>query len=372
MHVNGIEIRFDNAPPDPSTHPEETTLYLDTGGQNEGVVFDHHFSDTDAQSTVQILNSPKGLARIQHYLNTSKGKNLILVTHPYPDLDAITACVIVLRLQEGKGLLAPGLIEIISRHDQGYATSNETVASIPIFFALLSGHSDDEKTLCDGLAFLDILQEACEHNSFQPGITDLTSIAELQKRFPKETKRLQNLEEEYQQVINQAKSFTAPHPTLEGNSIHGIWLSLSGSTPPGFKTWLKKKMEADPTAWGQILVIRWKDAPAPRVVISGSPDTGLNLQSWGQEIDRLESEQSERLEKSNRDLPHILQHIADQRGQQNNSQPTFIRGTQHPRPGFNNNDPWYDGRGHQGSIIDSPRSGTILSDQEIQHLLDFT
>jgi hypothetical protein len=171
------------------------------------------------------------LARIQHYLNTSKGKNRILVTHPHPDLDAITACATVLRLQAGKGLLAPGLIEIISRHDQGYATSNETVASIPIFYDLLSGHSDDEKTLRDGLEFLDILQQACEHNSFQPGITDLTSIPELQERFPKEVIRLHNLEEEHQKVINQAKSFTAPHPTLEGNSIHGIWLLLSGSPP---------------------------------------------------------------------------------------------------------------------------------------------
>jgi len=37
-----------------------------------------------------------------------------------------------------------------------------------------------------------------------------------------------------------------------------------------------------------------------------------------------------------------------------------------PRPGYGNADPWYDGRGHDYTIIDSPRSGTWLSADEIE------
>ena len=37
-----------------------------------------------------------------------------------------------------------------------------------------------------------------------------------------------------------------------------------------------------------------------------------------------------------------------------------------PRPGYDNADPWYDGRGHDFGIVDSPRSGTWLSADEIE------
>jgi hypothetical protein len=42
------------------------------------------------------------------------------------------------------------------------------------------------------------------------------------------------------------------------------------------------------------------------------------------------------------------------------------------RPGYDNPDPWYDGRAHDYTIIDSPRCGTVLTAEEIeQELLDF-
>jgi hypothetical protein len=37
-----------------------------------------------------------------------------------------------------------------------------------------------------------------------------------------------------------------------------------------------------------------------------------------------------------------------------------------PRPGYDNADPWYDGRGHDYTIVDAPRSGTLLTADEIE------
>ena len=48
------------------------------------------------------------------------------------------------------------------------------------------------------------------------------------------------------------------------------------------------------------------------------------------------------------------------------------RVTGEPRPfrvGYTNADPWYDGRAHDDSIVDSPRSGTVLSAEEIERIL---
>lgn len=37
-----------------------------------------------------------------------------------------------------------------------------------------------------------------------------------------------------------------------------------------------------------------------------------------------------------------------------------------PRAGYPNSDPWYDGRAHHYTIVDSPREGTLLSAEEIE------
>jgi hypothetical protein len=37
-----------------------------------------------------------------------------------------------------------------------------------------------------------------------------------------------------------------------------------------------------------------------------------------------------------------------------------------PRPGYGNADPWYDGRAHGYTIVDSPRRGTVLTADEIE------
>src|SRR5262249_46928601 len=37
-----------------------------------------------------------------------------------------------------------------------------------------------------------------------------------------------------------------------------------------------------------------------------------------------------------------------------------------PRPGYDNADPWYDGRAHGYTIVDAPRAGTLLTADEIE------
>jgi hypothetical protein len=39
-----------------------------------------------------------------------------------------------------------------------------------------------------------------------------------------------------------------------------------------------------------------------------------------------------------------------------------------PRPGYGNADPWYDGRAQGYTIVDAPRSGTMLTADEIESI----
>jgi hypothetical protein len=95
---------------------------------------------------------------------------------------------------------------------------------------------------------------------------------------------------------------------------------------------------------------------APRCMISVKPDAPVNLEGLGKRLEKLEHD---RLEKANRGKdPREFQ---------------IVTGERLPnRPGYSNPDPWYDGRAHGYTIIDTPRCGTVLSADEIeQELLDF-
>ncbi len=75
-----------------------------------------------------------------------------------------------------------------------------------------------------------------------------------------------------------------------------------------------------------------------RPVISVDPDSLFDLRGLGRLLDARETTRRERLQQ---------------------------RRAGRPRPGFDNSDPWYDGRGFSFTIVDAPRWGTVLSPQAI-------
>lgn len=88
-----------------------------------------------------------------------------------------------------------------------------------------------------------------------------------------------------------------------------------------------------------------------RCILSVTPESGLSLEGLGELLDNAEAER------------RIEIHGVDNRVQDP------IRGDLlTPRPGYHNADPWYDGRGHRYTILDAPRSGTLLTADEIESL----
>ena len=88
-----------------------------------------------------------------------------------------------------------------------------------------------------------------------------------------------------------------------------------------------------------------------RCILSVTPESGASLEGLGELLDNAESER------------RIEVHGVDNRVQDP------VRGEPlEPRPGYRNADPWYDGRSHHYTILDSPRSGTLLTVEEIERL----
>ncbi len=344
-------------------------LVLDVGGKNEGPFFDHHVLGCHHRSAVALLHSPEGQLRLQEWLAGTQDRDRKVMTHPKPDLDAVASCATVLRYAADQGPLHPGLVEWVSRHDQGEAASNSLLSCIATFFLLITEHhSGDLERLRTGIELMDILHEACETQGFLPGETALASVEGLRTRFASELRSLAELEPAYVRSLKSARFFTAPGPGPGSGPVKGIWLHLSSRSPVGLKNWLRQQMERAPDRWGEILVIRWQDAPVPRVVISCSPKAGIDLHPWGARLEAAETLKSQKLEGQS-DLEPSLARIAEIRGKQNQGPPTFLRWVHSPRHFFPNNDPWYDGRGHGWTILDSPRSGTVLSDEDVREAL---
>lgn len=88
-----------------------------------------------------------------------------------------------------------------------------------------------------------------------------------------------------------------------------------------------------------------------RCILSVTPQSGVSLQGLGELLDNAEAER------------RIEIHGVDNRMVDPVSGAPLA-----PRPGYRNADPWYDGRSHQYTILDAPRSGTLLTAEEIEAL----
>jgi hypothetical protein len=88
-----------------------------------------------------------------------------------------------------------------------------------------------------------------------------------------------------------------------------------------------------------------------RAILSVTPDSKASLRGLGALLDRAESERR-------RQVFGVDDRVVD---------PATGAGKV-PRPGYDNADPWYDGRAHRYTIVDSPRAGTLLSAEEIEQI----
>jgi hypothetical protein len=109
-----------------------------------------------------------------------------------------------------------------------------------------------------------------------------------------------------------------------------------------FKDWARTDAERCPASDGFGVLCVWVSRPKPRAIISVRPDLDARLLGLGALLDAAET--------------------AARAG-------TGRERSGPPRPGYDNSDPWYDGRAHHDTIVDSPRDGTVLSADAVEHIV---
>lgn len=121
-----------------------------------------------------------------------------------------------------------------------------------------------------------------------------------------------------------------------------------------FKDWARSDGAYSPAGRGfAALVVFCSEGPGRprRCIISVDPSSDATLHGLGALLEAAETERRRSV------------FGVDDRTHELTTGTTKI-----PRPGYGNSDPWYDGRAHAYTIVDSPHSGTLLTADEIEDL----
>ena len=110
-----------------------------------------------------------------------------------------------------------------------------------------------------------------------------------------------------------------------------------------FKDWARSDREHSRKGKGFAMLLTNYDDQ--RYIISVDPVAGVTLKGLGAALEQAETKKRRRLGKERPIEPR--------------------------RPGYENSDPWYDGRSpiFNYTIVDTPRGGTVLTEKEIREIM---
>lgn len=364
-------------------HPGgDAPIFVDYGDQNTRNVFDHH-SSLSLTSSSAIISSEEGMIRVRQIGEAaqSAGRDIVIVTHADPDLDSVFAAAQIRRIISGPEPLVDVLMNYIARNDQGFDANEEPICSLALLFQAIKDvcGEDDHRIMAQGEKLLEYLDDAIRKSSFSLSWNSLTEIPSLLDEFDQEIARLKIAHLEHQHLTANGAKCLLAMSTSPSNSrrlfkwVDGIILSFPANDkfPLGWKSAIRSDQRTSPSSTGyKFTAVYTESRSLPNYCLSLDPTCGCSLEGLGARLEFYEGKVSEDLENKKASWPEAITKVATNRAILNgDSDPTLIRDQKNTRPGYRNNDPWYDGRGHNFTIVDTPAAGTVLSPSQILEIV---
>lgn len=342
--------------PDPLPAGE---IWVDVGNRTGPGVLDHHGGMIHALSSCELA--------LQHSQDwvldpIDRDQPVTLVLHNEPDLDAISAVWLILHVLSRGALPEPVksvevIVNAVNSHDQGFITSEVLDENWPLVIRtrleIDADETDDQSKLQIGMLLLDATLElltdgydlaTAAHRLVTPSVKSYYNAAQNQYTDDRHrgTEFIASL------PIKKADKRTSPtlnHPIDTPSGA--TWVAVDGllledPLSPLFKELARADRKNSSLGRGFSLLIVSRSNSLPgmtkqfyRHTISTDPQTGIHLQGLGNRLEILEQEHEER------DSAPLLE------GRQRVPPGTG-------RHGYNVASPWYDGRGHNFTIVDSP------------------
>ncbi len=380
-------------------------VVLDVGNALEPGVLDHHQFRSSTSATQLVFENPR---LILDWVDRSAEK-ITLVVHNNPDIDCMAAVFLTVHLLEN-GALNPAwkpLVDHVTHHDQGYVVPYEPYKLTPYFYFQFlweyadetfgKDKSDPEWKIKTFNGFIDLsfqlfaeVVQSLEQKPFDykllESVPDKSPFSEIKKQIHEDSMNYRILMDDVSRV-----------------RLFDVWVQQQGSRRPCrvdglrvidpegvdhqknnsenqkpkvkmIKVWARMDTQRSPRGKG--FIFTWVTYPVDpekskiqpiesaqrarenpkfflRHVLSVEPNSGLNLRGLGKWLNRMERQRRQELvDQDKKDVSLLIASGENERW-----------------PNVGLSDPWYDGRGHDDTIVDTPRAGTVLTEKEIESAL---
>lgn len=355
-------------------------IYLDVGQDVRTGVLDHHqFKLFQASATKMVVRYPD---YVRNAVNPYRKGPLTFVVHREPDLDAVAASTLALEVllsdPDDAALRLAHYIDLIDSGRQGANQANP--------FSLYSALEQVKQNVTEKkvTGAISEVQETVDWPvMMENGVKLVKYVLEesRKKELPIEKVDafncphcLSNRDREYMQkdlerywakledpVTNmQIVPIELPLAIGSYKKIQGLFVrNVQNPRDPKrvmfFKDWARADIKLNPEEGGfSFLCVIEENAMGEKSIcwVSVRPNDGIELENLGNILE--EAEVKARLKKYGKDSRWFDNKMGKKK---------------EVRPGFNNPDPWYDGRGHDYTIVQTPSEGTVLYADEIEAIL---
>jgi hypothetical protein len=359
-----------------STPYRPDRLYLDVGNDLRTGVVDHHHLAAYAGSTASLVVAHPDLVLDAVDPGRKADDPFTIVLHMDPDLDCLASAYLAISVLTA-GTFPAGveaLARYIDRVDSGHISVTQDNPFTLYSAYMLVAHRLTLRTwrtredmwreyIRQGLPLVEFATECVVREQRSILEIDAFDCPGLFGPDDRETVRrdLDRYRHKLQDPTTHATRLRLRLPgQLGGTAEIDALLARDVENPddPGrvlfFKDWARtdRQLPANKAGFAALSVFLSRSTVGvPRCILSVRPDSGVCLRGLGALLD--EAEAARRVER----------HGVDDRVEDPRTHQPLPR-----RPGYPNADPWYDGRAHGYTIIDAPRSGTLLSAEEIERL----
>ncbi|MCP4657902.1 MAG: hypothetical protein GY856_21045, partial [bacterium] len=386
-----VEIRYGFLRPGEVVEPRRGYVYLDLGNRKEPGVVDHHFAEYQGEAfecTTSLLQAEPQL--VTGWIRAQDLDQPIHVcVHESPDFDCIAASYLARALlaakaagralPEGWSDWAPLLARTARRIDQGRTRivppAGDATASITAYLAVLGlGELVENRPrpprdnwswmLDQGHRILDRAIEL----ALPEGLADLDQL-DLRNRLPAGLPVDSWVDRRLRAFRNDAGRLGLLPGTAPAKAVDGIeTIELLDRAELTTTHRARIAFISDPDSGGGFFknLIRGgysDEIQATCVFTTCHEDPLTGAPAWMQPIISVDPESVYSL----RGLGQLLEiREKEMRAAQG------LRRVGPPRPGYDNPDPWFDGRSFDYTIVDAPRWGTLLTPDKVrQEVLDW-
>lgn len=357
------------------------SLYLDVGSDLRVGVLDHHqFNIFKGSAARMVVRYP---SYVRQAVDLSYRNELVLTVHKNPDLDSVASAAMALQvLQEDPDDAMFAMADYTDRVDSGRAGAqlSNPFSLYSAFAQLLSNISDQEKpegiseeeeqktrwreAMIKGIMLVNYVMEQYRKEDLPVEAVDAFACPRCLGRRDREyvQEDLKRYHASLNNPATKARIVQLSLPLLTGGcrEVKGLFVrNVQSYNNPDrvmfFKDWARTDCERNPESGGFPFLSVIEEqviGDYAQCWLSLRPDDGLALIELGQMLEEVE-----------RKTRHTLY------GEDTRCLDQCTGAKKEPRKGFDQPDPWYDGRGHGYTIVAHPNAGTALKADEIEKLV---